>query len=87
MSGGEKQRIALARCIVKESPILIFDEPFSQIDAASEKIISEYILKQKNKIRIIVSHKPEIQNLADIVISFNDGEINVQNNKTTNIKA
>ena len=87
LSGGEKQRIALARCIVKESPILIFDEPFSQIDAASEKIISEYILKQKNKIRIIVSHKPEIQNLADIVISFNDGEINVQNNKTTNIKA
>lgn len=87
LSGGEKQRIALVRCIVKEAPILIFDEPFSQIDAASEKIISEYILKQKNKIRIIVSHKPEIQNLADIVISFNDGEINVQNNKTTNIKA
>ena len=80
LSGGEKQRIALARCIVKESPILIFDEPFSQIDAASEKIISEYILKQKNKIRIIVSHKLEMQNLADIIISFKDGEINVQNN-------
>lgn len=80
LSGGEKQRIALARCIVKESPILIFDEPFSQIDAASEKIISEYILKQKNKISIIVSHKLEMQNLADIIISFKDGEINVQNN-------
>lgn len=80
LSGGEKQRIALARCIVKESPILIFDEPFSQIDAASERIISEYILKQKNKIRIIVSHKLEMQNLADIIISFKDGEINVQNN-------
>ena len=80
LSGGEKQRIALARCIVKESPILIFDEPFSQIDVASEKIISEYILKQKNKIRIIVSHKLEMQNLADIIISFKDGEINVQNN-------
>lgn len=80
LSGGEKQRIALARCIVKESPILIFDEPFSQIDAASEKIISEYILKQKNKIRIIVSHKLEMQSLADIIISFKDGEINVQNN-------
>lgn len=80
LSGGEKQRIALARCIVKESPILIFDEPFSQIDAASEKIISEYILKQKNKIRIIVSHKLEMQSLADIIISFKYGEINVQNN-------
>ena len=80
LSGGEKQRIALARCIVKESPILIFDEPFSQIDAASERIISEYILKQKNKIRIIVSHKLEMQNLADIIIYFKDGEINVQNN-------
>ena len=80
LSGGEKQRIALARCIVKESPILIFDEPFSQIDVASERIISEYILKQKNKIRIIVSHKLEMQNLADIIISFKDGEINVQNN-------
>lgn len=80
LSGGEKQRIALARCIVKEAPILIFDEPFSQIDEASEKIISEYILKQKNKIRIIVSHKLEMQNLADIIISFKDGEINVQNN-------
>lgn len=80
LSGGEKQRIALARCIVKEAPILIFDEPFSQIDEASEKIISEYILKQKNKIRIIVSHKLEMQNLTDIIISFEDGEINVQNN-------
>lgn len=80
LSGGEKQRIALARCIVKEAPILIFDEPFSQIDAASEKIISEYILKQKNKIRIVVSHKLEIQNHADFIISFKDGEINVQNN-------
>ena len=80
LSGGEKQRIALARSIVKEAPILIFDEPFSQIDEASEKIISEYILKQKNKIRIIVSHKLEMQNLADIIISFKDGEINVQNN-------
>ena len=77
LSGGEKQRIALARCIVKESPILIFDEPFSQIDAASEKIISEYILKQKNKIRIIVSHKLEMQSLADIIISFKDGEISL----------
>lgn len=80
LSGGEKQRIALARCIVKESPILIFDEPFSQIDEASEKIISEYILKQKNKIRIVVSHKLEMQNHADFIISFKDGEINVQNN-------
>ena len=80
LSGGEKQRIALARCIVKEAPILIFDEPFSQIDEASEKIISEYILKQKNKIRIIVSHKLEMQNLADIIISFKEGEINIQNN-------
>lgn len=80
LSGGEKQRIALARCIVKEAPILIFDEPFSQIDEASEKIISEYILKQKNKIRIVVSHKLEMQNLADFIIYFKDGEINVQNN-------
>ena len=80
LSGGEKQRIALARCIVKEAPILIFDEPFSQIDEASEKIISEYILKQKNKIRIVVSHKLEMQNHADFIISFKDGEINVQNN-------
>lgn len=80
LSGGEKQRIALARCIVKEAPILIFDEPFSQIDEASEKIISEYILKQKNKIRIVVSHKLEMQNHADFIISFKDGKINVQNN-------
>ena len=80
LSGGEKQCIALARCIVKEAPILIFDEPFSQIDEASEKIISEYILKQKNKIRIVVSHKLEMQNHADFIISFKDGEINVQNN-------
>lgn len=87
LSGGEKQRIALARCIVKKAPVLIFDEPFSQIDIASERIISEYILKQKNKIRIIVSHNLEMQKYADIVISFNDGEINVQNIKATNIKA
>jgi ABC-type bacteriocin/lantibiotic exporter with double-glycine peptidase domain len=57
-SGGEKQRILLARELLKEAKILIFDEPTSSLDEENERILCEILKELKeNRIIIIVSHR------------------------------
>ncbi len=63
-SGGQRQRLVLARALVANTPVFIFDEATSNIDANSEKIIIDVIKKlSKNKIIIFISHK--LYNLID----------------------
>lgn len=58
LSGGEKQRIAIARAIIKDAPILLLDEATSALDNENEKIISDLINKvAKNKTLITIAHK------------------------------
>ena len=58
LSGGQLQRIGIARAIYRDSEILIFDEPTSNLDPLSEQIVTKTINSLKNnKIIIIVSHK------------------------------
>lgn len=58
LSGGQLQRIGIARAIYRDSDILIFDEPTSNLDPLSEQIVTKTINSlKKNKIIIIVSHK------------------------------
>ncbi len=58
LSGGQLQRIGIARAIYRDSEILIFDEPTSNLDPLSEQIVTKTINSlKKNKIIIIVSHK------------------------------
>ena len=56
ISGGEKQRIALARALFKEVPIIIFDEATNALDKKTEKEILEIIYKLNNKTIIIITH-------------------------------
>lgn len=73
-SGGERQRIILARSILKKSDIYIFDEAFSQIDVVREKKILLNIFKYlKNKTIIVISHRFDNKNLFDRIISLNNG--------------
>ena len=73
LSGGEKQRIALARAIMKDSPVYIFDEATCHLDYESEKAIMDYIRKKFMKHTcIIISHNAKLLNDNDNVI-FIDG--------------
>ena len=58
LSGGEKQRILLARAFLKNSKILLLDEPTSNLDNNNEKIIFDYIDKMRaNRTILIIAHK------------------------------
>lgn len=84
LSGGEKQRIAIARMLFRESPILLLDEITSSLDRNTSNEILEKILKLKDKTCICITHKLKQENseLYDEIIEIRDGKIiNVIKNK------
>ena len=76
LSGGEKQRIAIARSLYISPEILIFDEATSALDAQMEKKIIESIKKlSKNKTVIIVSHRQSSLNICNKIYQIKNGKI------------
>ena len=76
LSGGQKQRVALARAFLHDAPILILDDPVSQVDLKTANIIIENIMKKSGeKTIIIASHRIYAVNFADEIISMEDGRI------------
>ena len=76
LSGGEKQRIAIARAFLKNSSILIFDEATSALDNESEKEIQTAIQKAaKNKTTFIIAHRLSTVEKADKIFVLENGEI------------
>jgi ABC-type multidrug transport system fused ATPase/permease subunit len=76
VSGGEKQRIAIARIFLKNPQICIFDEFTSSLDHATEDkvlIIVKELFKHKTK--IIIAHKPSAIAIADKVLYLKKGQI------------
>ena len=75
-SNGERQRIILARSIIKKSSIYIFDEALGQIDIHKEKIILEKIFNYLNdKTIIVISHRSNNKKLFDRVLKLERGKI------------
>jgi len=71
LSGGEKQRIAICRSLLKDADILIFDEPTSALDNDSiNAFLEEIIARKQNHIIIIISHDRRFVDIADEVIDF-----------------
>ena len=73
ISGGERQRVILARALLKESKIYIFDESFSEIDVDRErKIVSNIMKDYKDKTFIVISHRNDNNDLYDKVINLKE---------------
>jgi ABC-type bacteriocin/lantibiotic exporter with double-glycine peptidase domain len=83
LSGGEKQRICLARCLCNKSKLLIMDEPFSSIDKHnSDEIFKKILNETTNKTLILSNHKKIDLKCFNKIIIFGKKEITkVQNNK------
>ena len=87
LSGGQWQKLALARAFFKNAPILILDEPTSAIDAKAEYEIFERVQKlQKDKTVIIISHRFSTVRNADRILVLNGGKIIEEGNHADLIK-
>jgi len=76
LSGGENQKIALARAVYKGGSVIILDEPTSHLDALAEKrIYDNYLEIAGNKISVFISHRLASAKFCDNIIMIEDGEI------------
>lgn len=75
LSGGQWQRLALARNFYRNSPIIILDEPTSAIDALAETRIFKHLFAMKNKTIITISHRLTTVEKADVVYMLKNGKI------------
>ena len=76
LSGGEKQRIAIARAILKDAPIVILDEFTSALDVENERHILQAIDNLvQNKTVVMIAHRLETVRKADNIIVLDKGEI------------
>ena len=75
LSGGQWQRLALARNFYRDAPIIILDEPTSAIDALAEARIFERLFKEKDKTIITISHRLTTVEKADVIYMLEDGQV------------
>lgn len=75
LSGGQWQRLALARNFYRDSPVIILDEPTSAIDALAEARIFKHLFNEKNKTIITISHRLTTIQKADVVFMMKDGKL------------
>ena len=73
LSGGEKQRIGIARAFLHDAPLLLMDEPTSNLDSLNEGVILKAVKeegKDKNKTVVLVSHRKSTMGIADEVVEL-----------------
>ena len=79
ISGGQRQRLALARAIVNDPPILILDESTAGLDPVSEaQVLDQLLLQRQGKTTILISHRPRVINRADWIVVLNQGKLQIQ---------
>lgn len=80
ISGGQKRLLSLTRTLLKDAKILIFDEATSSLDTDKiQNVINVLNELKKNHTVIVITHKEEIENIADEVITINDGKVKIKN--------
>ena len=77
LSGGQAQKVGIARAVYHQRPIIICDEPFTYLDEKSEHITLEKILKMENKTVIIITHKLNSLDYFDCIYEIKNNKINL----------
>ena len=76
ISGGQKQRLAIARAIIKKPKVLLLDEATSALDAQNEAVVQDSLNKiMKNKTSLIIAHRISTIKDADEILVFGSGKI------------
>ena len=76
LSGGQRQQVAIARAVLLEPPILLFDEPTSAMDFSTEHAFKERLKRfAGNKTLIVVTHRTSLIDLATRIIVVDEGRI------------
>lgn len=74
-SGGQRQRLAIARALLKNAPIIIFDEPTSALDESTECIIFKTIRELKNKTILVITHRKSLMDIGDYMYEIINHDI------------
>ena len=76
LSGGEKQRIGIARAFLHDAPFILLDEPTSNLDSLNEGIILKSLKEScEKKTVVLVSHRKSTMNLADVIYEMDNGRL------------
>ncbi len=78
LSGGEQQRIAVARALANKPDIIFADEPTGNLDSANSEVLHRLFVELKEKLGVtflVVTHNPQLVNLGDKVFEMKDGQI------------
>lgn len=78
LSGGQRQRLDLARALVRQAPILLLDEPTSNLDADSEALFREALMRIRSETQItilVIAHRLSTVVLADEIVVLQDGRV------------
>ena len=78
LSGGEQQRVAVARALINNPKIIFADEPTGNLDSENAKILHQLFFKLRDKIGcsfVIVTHNEDLTKKSDQIISLKDGRI------------
>jgi ATP-binding cassette subfamily C protein len=79
ISGGQRQRLAIARAIVNDPPILILDESTAGLDPVSEaQVLDQLLQHRRGKTTILISHRPRVINRADWIVFLEQGRLKLQ---------
>ncbi len=79
ISGGQRQRLAIARAIVTDPPVLILDESTANLDPVSEAQVLDGLLSyRQGKTTLLISHRPRVINRADWIVLMKQGKLEMQ---------
>ena len=83
LSGGQRQRVGLARAVYQKPPVIVLDEPNSNLDDEGEKALVGTILqmKENGSTIVLITHRPSILNVVDNIAVFSGGTLSMHGEK------